>query len=127
MKFHHLAATALLLAGSPALAGEACSSSTLASPTFSFARWCGDPATTGTLRVGRRDGPAAEFQGVPVDTFRELVRTHRVAQFLQTEVEPRFQRVAVPAPPRPRAEPAAPKPVRTEGRQAPRRDPARRA
>ena len=55
---------ALLLAVPSALA-ETCSRSTLASPDFAFARWCGDPATTGTLRVARRDGRATDYLAVP--------------------------------------------------------------
>jgi hypothetical protein len=130
MKFFP-APLALLLACAPVMgaAAETCSSSTLASPAYAFARWCGDPATTGTLRVGRRDGPAMEFLQVPVDTYRELIRTHLVAKYLSTEVEPRFQRAAVADRPRadaPRPAAVAPAPQPTAA-PAPRRTPRRPA
>ena len=79
-----LALTFVLLTA-PALA-ETCSRSTLASSDYAYARWCGDPANTGTLRVARRDGRAAEYRDV-------LIRTHQVARFLAAEVEGKFRRV----------------------------------
>ncbi|MGG5812583.1 KTSC domain-containing protein [Falsiroseomonas sp. CW058] len=86
----------LLLLAAPA-AAETCSRSTFASQDYAFARWCGDPATTGTLQVARRDGRSTSFLDVPADTYRELIRTHAVQRFLATEVEPRFRRAGVPA------------------------------
>ena len=104
---------ALLLAVPSALA-ETCSRSTLASPDFAFARWCGDPATTGTLRVARRDGRATDYLAVPADTYRELIRTHQVARFLSTEIEPKFRRAGAAATEAPRAQPDAARPARAE-------------
>lgn len=92
-----LALTCLL---SLPVAAETCSRSTLASADFAYARWCGDPATTGTLRVARRDGSATEWIGVPADTYREVIRTHQIARFIATEVEPRYRRAAAAPPPR---------------------------
>ncbi len=128
MKFFP-APLALQLACAPVMgaAAETCSSSTLASPAYAFARWCGDPATTGTLRVGRRDGPAMEFLQVPVDTYRELIRTHLVAKYLATEVEPRFQRAAMAARPAAAAAPAPQPTAAPAPRRAPRRPAERRA
>ncbi len=99
-----VALLALASAGaSPASGAETCSLSTLASPTYASARWCGDPARPGTLRVARRDGPAMDYAAVPVDVFRELVRTHAIAAFLLREVEPRYRRTAGPPPVQPAA------------------------
>ncbi len=98
---------ALLLAtsaGSGAVA-ETCSSSTLASGDFAVARWCGDPPAPGTLRMVRRGGRAEEFLNVPLDTYREVVRTPRVAQYVADDIVPRFERQAAapePAPARSR-------------------------
>lgn len=107
-----LALLAVILAALPARA-ETCSRSTFASAEYAYARWCGDPATSGTLRVTRRDGRVAEYLAVPADTYRELIRTHAIARYLATEVEPRYRRAAAgrpaafpppppPAPPQPR-------------------------
>ncbi|MBI0536266.1 hypothetical protein D9599_11830 [Roseomonas sp. KE2513] len=102
---------ALLLAvsaGSGAKA-ETCSSSTLVSNDFAVARWCGDPPAPGRLRMVRRGGRAEEFLNVPLDTYREVVRTPHVAQYVADDIAPRFERQAAapePAPatrPRPRA------------------------
>jgi hypothetical protein len=88
----------LLLGAAPAMA-ETCSRSTLASTDYAYARWCGDPATGGTLRVARRDGRLADYLAVPVDTYRELIRTHQVARFVSAEVEGRYRRAgAAPVP-----------------------------
>jgi hypothetical protein len=94
-----LAALAVLVAALPA-AAETCSRSTLDSTTYAYARWCGDPAIGGTLRVARRDGGATEFLQVPVDVYRELIRTHAIARYLATEVEPRYRRAGPATPPR---------------------------
>jgi len=85
---------------------ETCSSSTLDSADFAVARWCGDPPGTGTLRMVRRGGRAEEFLNVPLDAYREVVRTPRVAQYVAEELAPLFERGAgVP-------EAARPAPVR---------------
>lgn len=91
-----LLALACLLA-TPA-AAETCSRSTLASADFAYARWCGDPASSGTLRVARRDGRASEYAEVPVDIYRELIRTHQIQRFLATEVEGRYRRAGAATP-----------------------------
>jgi hypothetical protein len=110
-----LAAFLLLLGAMPAGA-ETCSRSTFASQDYAWARWCGDPATGGTLQVMRRDGRSSSWGEVPADTYRELIRTHQVARFLSTEVEPKFRRAgaapAVPAQPQPVAH-TPPAPQRT--------------
>lgn len=82
----------LALFAVPALA-ETCSRSTFASQDYAYARWCGDPAGVGTLRVARRDGRAVVYRDVPADTYRELIRTHAIGRYLATEVEARFRRV----------------------------------
>ncbi|SHI88638.1 hypothetical protein SAMN02745194_01269 [Roseomonas rosea] len=100
-----LAAAAAL----PASAAETCSSSTLVSPAFSVARWCGVPPGAGTLRMARRDGGSEEFRGVPLDSYREVIRTPNVARYVAEELEPRFPRAAGPSvAPRPRLAPPAP-------------------
>ncbi|TPG36246.1 hypothetical protein EAH89_30390 [Roseomonas nepalensis] len=107
----------LLLASAAGPAGaETCSSSTLSSADFAVARWCGDPPAPGTLRLVRRGGGAEEFLNVPLDTFREVVRTPRVARYVEEEVAPRFERGVA------RAEPplaAARRRARVEGTEAP--------
>lgn len=93
---------ALLLAASAGNGAEAetCSSSTLASNDFAVARWCGDPPAPGTLRMVRRGGRAEEFLNVPLDTYREVVRTPHVAQYVADDIAPRFERqAAAPEPP----------------------------
>lgn len=90
--------SALLCLLATPVAAETCSRSTLASQDYAYARWCGDPAGSGTLRVARRDGRASEYAEVPVDIYRELIRTHQIQRFLTTEVEGRFRRAgATPA------------------------------
>ncbi len=94
----------------PPASAETCSRSTFASAEYAYARWCGDPAAGGTLRVARRDGRVTEYVAVPADTYRELIRTHAIGRYLATEVEPRYRRAAAgratevlpppPAPPR---------------------------
>lgn len=107
---------ALLLLGAAPAAAETCSRSTLASADYAYARWCGDPATGGTLRVARRDGRMADYLAVPVDTYRELIRTHQVGRFVSAEVEGRYRRAgaapaAIPAP-EPATQPRAAAPAR---------------
>jgi hypothetical protein len=102
---------ALLLLGAAPAAAETCSRSTLASSDYAYARWCGDPATGGTLRVARRDGRAADYLAVPVDTYRELIRTHQVARFVSAEVEGRYRRTGAAAAANPAPEPAPPRPA----------------
>ena len=101
-----LVITTLVTAATADALAETCSSSTLASPDFSVARWCGDPPGAGTLRLVRRGGRAEEFVDVPLDSYREVVRTPRVAQYVAEEVAPRFERgmvaEAAPAPGLPR-------------------------
>lgn len=98
---------ALLLAASAGSGAEAetCSSSTLASSDFAVARWCGDPPAPGTLRMVRRGGRAEEFLNVPLDTYREVVRTPHVAQYVADDVAPRFERQAAAPEPAPAAQP----------------------
>ncbi len=106
---------ALLLLGAAPAAAETCSRSTLASSDYAYARWCGDPATGGTLRVARRDGRAADYLAVPVDTYRELIRTHQVARFVSAEVEGRYRRAGAALPTLPAAalsQPRAAAPLR---------------
>ncbi|MFH5927179.1 hypothetical protein [Roseomonas xinghualingensis] len=83
-------------ASGPALASgaaETCSTSTLTSSGYASARWCGHPPGPGTLRMNRRGGGAEEFLDVPIDTYREVIRTPNVARFLTEEVQPRFRQV----------------------------------
>ncbi|TCZ66679.1 hypothetical protein [Roseicella aquatilis] len=86
-----------------AAAAEMCSTSTLVSPTYASARWCGEPPEAGTLRLTRRDGSLAEFRDVPLATFREVVRVPKVGQYVATEIVPRFpgQGARPDAPPAP--------------------------
>lgn len=84
-----------------AAAAETCSSSTLASTDFALARWCGDPPAPGTLRLVRRGGRAEEFLNVPLDTYREVVRTPHVAQYVAEDIAPRFEHGAAAPEPRP--------------------------
>ena len=74
-------------------AAEICSSSTLTSSGYASARWCGHPPGPGTLRMNRRGGGAEEVLDVPIDTYREVIRTPNVARFLADEVQPRFRQV----------------------------------
>ncbi|MFC0389279.1 hypothetical protein [Muricoccus vinaceus] len=74
------------------VAAETCSSSTLASTEFATARWCGDPPAAGTLRMARKGGRAEDFLDVPLDTFREVVRTPNVSRYVAEEIVPRFER-----------------------------------
>lgn len=69
---------------------ETCSTSTLVSPTYAFARWCGEPPAEGRLRLGRRDGRQTEYETVPLDVFREVVRVRHVDRYVATEIQPRF-------------------------------------
>ena len=95
-------ALALLVAPlAPALA-ETCSTSTLVSPTYAFARWCGEPPAEGTLRLGRRNGQPVDYASVPLSIFREVVRAPHVDRYVRTEIQPRF---AAPAAPRGQAVP----------------------
>jgi len=92
-----LAPVLTVVAAVPAGAAETCSSSTLVSPVFSRARWCGVPPGTGTLRMMRRAGGAEEYREVPLDTYREVIRTGNVARYVAEEIGPRFARgAAVP-------------------------------
>jgi hypothetical protein len=102
-----LGLTLVLLAAAapPARAAETCSSSTLVSPAFSVARWCGVPPGAGTLRMARRDGASEEFRDVPLEAYREVIRTPNVARYVAEEIEPRFPRTAS-ARPAPRPAPA---------------------
>jgi hypothetical protein len=90
----------LLAASAPAAgAAEICSTSTLTSSAFSSARWCGQPPGAGTLRMNRRGGGAEDFLNVPIDTYREVIRTPNVVNYLAEEVQPHFRQVAAPARP----------------------------
>ncbi|WP_426958685.1 hypothetical protein [Muricoccus radiodurans] len=105
----------------PPARAETCSTSTLTAPAYAFARWCGDPPGPGRLRMGRRGGGGEEFLEVPIDTYREVVRTPNVARYLSEEVLPRFRRAAeAPAsPPSPRSADRAEGRARQEHRPAP--------
>lgn len=97
----------LVLLGALPAAAEICSSSTLASSEFAVARWCGEPPGAGTLRMVRRGGRAEEFLEVPLDVFREVVRTHNVPRYLMDRVVPHFRRRSVAqARPQPVLQPA---------------------
>ncbi|MBP0444073.1 hypothetical protein J8J14_04715 [Roseomonas sp. SSH11] len=92
----------LAILAMPAGAAETCSSSTLVSPDYSVARWCGVPPGAGTLRMIRRGGSSDEFRNVPLDTYREVIRTPNVTRYVAQEIQPNFQRAAgLAAPPRP--------------------------
>ncbi|MEN0076998.1 MAG: hypothetical protein AAGC69_21625 [Paracraurococcus sp.] len=79
-----------LLAPLAAARAETCSTSTLASPIYAFARWCGDPPAEGRLRLGRRDGRQTEYEAVPLDVFREVVRVRHVDRYVATAIQPHF-------------------------------------
>ncbi|WP_424138947.1 hypothetical protein [Roseomonas chloroacetimidivorans] len=119
---------ALLLVGSVSVASaETCSTSTLTSSTFSFARWCGDPPGPGTLRMGLRNGRGEEFSNVPLDIYREVIRTPNVPKYVAEEIQPHFQQTTV-APSPQRAAPAAstartPPPAKPHAAAEPRRVP----
>lgn len=82
----------LALGPLPPATAETCSTSTLVSPTYAFARWCGDPPAAGTLRMGRRDGGTVDYREVPLETFREVVRVPSVDKYVAAEIVPRFER-----------------------------------
>jgi len=100
-----LAPVLAVMAALPAGAAETCSSSTLVSPVFSVARWCGVPPGAGTLRMARRAGGAEEYREVPLDIYREVIRTPNVVAYVAEAIQPRFVRGA--AGPAPVAVPAA--------------------